>query len=216
MIVLVSRSLTRLPDILPPRDNLRVAFIVNASTPYATAPWVGEDVDSLGKFGYEVTVVDTEVHPATGTFYTPGQFSELLSASDVVYVAGGNTFYLAQTLTFPHDLVGTLTRHVREGLEYVGASAGAVLAGHDYSFATQLDNPAEAPSLHPPYLGLGLTSVTALPHWGNPKYQPAYDEMQLEDFAHPDVHLFPIRDTEIVAVEPLPGGERERITVFKD
>src|SRR5260221_11768875 len=74
---------------LPPKawEKLRVGFIPNAGDPYEDKGFVNIDRDALVKRG--CTVVDIDLKKIRGM-----QLEKELSTVDVVFVAGGNTFYL--------------------------------------------------------------------------------------------------------------------------
>ena len=88
-----------------------------------------------------------------------------LEAADIIYVSGGNTFYLLQELrrTGTDEL---LVREIDKGKLYVGESAGAIVVAPDIGYSAAMDSVEKAPGLDD-YTGLGLVDFFVVPHCGN-------------------------------------------------
>lgn len=90
-----------------------------------------------------------------------------LAKNDMIYVAGGNTFYLLQEM----KRTGTdklIADEVNKGKFYIGESAGAIIAAPDIEYAAAMDSKKAAPDLKE-YSGLGLIDFYVVPHaqsWG--------------------------------------------------
>lgn len=80
---------------------------------------------------------------------------------DVIYVCGGNTFYL--TLKIREDgFDKVIKRLVKEDKLYLGVSAGSVLAGPNIDIASPYDpNDVKLKD----WTGLGLTDIIVSPHY---------------------------------------------------
>ncbi|MFC7330450.1 dipeptidase PepE [Marinactinospora rubrisoli] len=123
----------------------RIAFV-----PYALHDWdryTAKAAAGLGALGYKVTGVHTG-DPAT-----------VVAEADGVFVGGGNTFRLA-TGVHRTGLADVLRERVADGLPYMGASAGTVLAGP--SIRTTNDMPIVQP---PTFTALGLIGFHINPHF---------------------------------------------------
>lgn len=82
---------------------------------------------------------------------------------DVIYVCGGNTFFLMQKLR-ETGLDEKIIELVRKGRLYVGASAGSVIAGPDISIAGPFDeNDVDLKNMS----GLGFIDKVVSPHYKN-------------------------------------------------
>lgn len=110
----------------------------------------------------------------------PSTVAHRLEGAAAIWVTGGNSFYLNYWMReagFDKLLPGLL----EQGLVYSGESAGAVVAGKTLHGIEVLDNPAEAPEIIWP--GLGLVDYGIIPHWSAEKYgerlEVAYEEMRL-------------------------------------
>jgi dipeptidase E len=86
----------------------------------------------------------------------------MLAELDAVYVASGSTFALLEALKTTGNSA-VLTEHVRNGLPYVGASAGSIIAGPDVTPASLMDDPADGSALTD-FAGLALIDRTVIPH----------------------------------------------------
>lgn len=94
-----------------------------------------------------------------------------LAACDVVYVSGGNTFFLLQELQ-RSGAAALIQSWVQSGKPYVGESAGAAVVAPDVGYMAQLDERAAAPELASTQ-ALGLVHFYPLPHFGNPPFTEA-------------------------------------------
>lgn len=95
----------------------------------------------------------------------PSWVAQQLSEADVIYVCGGNTFYLMDELrrSGAACLIETL---VRAGKPYAGESAGAVIAGAHIGHIGAMDRASAAPGLAD-LSGLGFIDRRVVPHVGS-------------------------------------------------
>ncbi|MDF7668989.1 Type 1 glutamine amidotransferase-like domain-containing protein [Lactobacillus sp. ESL0703] len=86
-----------------------------------------------------------------------------LQAADVIYLSGGNTFYLLQELrrTGADQL---LISEVNAGKLYIGESAGAAITASDIGYLSLMDSTKKAPDLSN-YQALKLVDFYVLPHY---------------------------------------------------
>ncbi len=142
-----------------------VAYIPDAARSFGSvdqAPWINTERDGLRAAGLDLVELPLATTP-------PAEVDRVLGLVDAVYVAGGETFDLLWVLrsTGTDDI---LLRHVRDGLPYIGCSAGSVIAGPSIEPVSLLDSPAIAPELHD-YTALGLTDLVVVPHaQGDPPF----------------------------------------------
>lgn len=158
-----SKTMSKLIPFLKDKpENLRVAFIPTAADPYASKPWMEEDRDRLSELGFKVFEVDIKDR-------TEKELRGELKDIDIIFVAGGNTFYLLEKARKSgfEELVKEL---VGNGVLYIGSSAGSVIAGPNIEAVQDFDDPKEA-ELNST-IGFGLVDFVVLPHFKNPKYAP--------------------------------------------
>lgn len=102
-------------------ETASVAFIPTAGDPYAERPWIEADRVALVALGYRVTDVDLKNK-------TVESLETVLSPHDVLFVAGGNTTYLVEHAN-ASGFSATIRTLLQEGKQYIGSSAGSILAG---------------------------------------------------------------------------------------
>lgn len=133
----------------------RVGFVAAATSIYPSAPWVDADREALTAFGLDLVEIDL-------TVLTGDALAAAVADLDAVYLAGGNTFVLLHHLRVS-GLDELLPQLLDDGMLYLGASAGAVVAGSDIEPLGLMDDPDEAPQLDSTR-GLGLVDAVLLPH----------------------------------------------------
>lgn len=96
---------------------------------------------------------------------------EKLAKNDMIFVGGGNTFFLLQELK-RSGADQIIAREVEKGKLYIGESAGAIAACPDIGYSAEMDVPGKAPELTD-YTGMGLVDFYVVPHMGHPEMGPA-------------------------------------------
>ncbi len=83
-------TVQKVTEILPDKPaNLKLAFISTASNPYKDKSWLYKDRDKLIEMGFIVKDIDI-------AYKTHEYLQKELATVDVVFVSGGNTFYLLE------------------------------------------------------------------------------------------------------------------------
>nr|WP_201471144.1 Type 1 glutamine amidotransferase-like domain-containing protein [Microbacterium hydrocarbonoxydans] len=180
-------------------SSLRVGYIGDAQVAYADAPWVLAERRAIVALGHELADI-------TARDVSAVDFAATLSAIDAVYVAGGSTFALLEALRVTgNDVV--LAQRVRDGLPYIGLSAGSIIAGPDITPASLMDDPADGPALAD-LSGLGLVDRTVIPHADGrlEQYPPSLIAETIADYGATH-RLLPLRDDQALLIE----GDRETV-----
>ncbi len=99
----------------------KVCFIATASDPEKDKWYVEKDKERLLELGFEITEVDLKQE-------NEKSLSEKLEKFDVVYVEGGNTFYLLKYVK-ESGFDKAISKFLEGGGIYVGVSAGTMIAG---------------------------------------------------------------------------------------
>ena len=178
--------------------GLRVAFIPTAANPEKIRFFVDSDRKALERLGLEVVMVDIASAGSSG-------IEEALGRCDLVFVAGGNTFYLLQELRHS-GAGGLIAKAIANGTPYVGSSAGSIVLAKDIGYVRRMDDPAKAPSLAD-YAGLGIVDFYPLPHFGNAPFKKACaaiadeyrERLELRPLGNHQAIL--VRDDEVTAFE---------------
>jgi dipeptidase E len=93
---------------------------------------------------------------------------EDLDHADAIFVGGGNTFRLLATL-YEKELLAPIRDRVRNGLPYLGSSAGTVIA------APTMKTTNDMPIVQPPsFDALGLVHFQINPHYLDPDPQSTH------------------------------------------
>lgn len=131
--------------------------------------WVDKDRDVLAKMGFQISELDIE-HAAKENMQAA------LDDTDIVYVAGGNTFHLLKQLR-ETGFDKMLDDFVKNGGLYAGASAGALVAGPDIGAIASIDEPEKVTGLKSTK-GLGWVSVVPIPHYDMKARTKSIDEIK--------------------------------------
>jgi len=129
------------------------------------AQWQKDDRQALSRAGFEVIKY-------TITGKTRETIKKNLKKVGIIYVGGGNTFYLLEKIQ-QTKCAGVIREAVNAGKIYIGTSAGSIIAGPDIYPSYSLDVINEAPNLKG-YKGLGLVGFVVLPHWGSANFKERY------------------------------------------
>lgn len=168
--------------------------------------WLKNDRRALTDVGFLVT--DYSISNKT-----KAELNKDLGNFEVIYVSGGNTFYLllqAQVSGFievVRDLV------LNQGKTYIGTSAGSIIAGPDTYPTYRLDDASLAPQLDG-FKGFDLVNFCILPHWGSEHFKALYLNKRLEHAYHDkQIPLIALTDSQYVQVQ---GDKLEIIDVKKN
>ena len=141
-----------------------LAFIPTAADTYENKWWIKEDKIKLAKKGFDLTEIDLKRKVSLKEF----------KYFDVVYVAGGNSFYLLEKMR-ESGFGRMIKKLVDREVTYVGSSAGAVVAGPSIWPIRFLDDPSKAKLKS--FKSLNLVDFIPLPHFGNKKYSKPYKKV---------------------------------------
>lgn len=135
-----------------------VTYIPTAGIVEEIDGMIENETNTLQSLGLKVDVLDV----------SSASYESIVSAltkNDIIFVGGGNTFYLLQELR-RSGADKIVAQEVNKGKLYIGESAGAVIACPDIGYCSGMDSPEKAPDLTD-YTGLGLVDFYIVPHIGN-------------------------------------------------
>lgn len=190
-----SRIMDKIVSRLPSTpDKLNMAFIPTGADPYDEKPWLEQDKTALKKAGFKFFELDLKEKDIPS-------LKESLSDIDIIFIAGGDVYYLMKAIQ-DSGLDEIIKFFIRRETIIIGSSAGSVVLGpsiNPYSVfnddhSVKLDNTD----------GLGLIDFLILPHTDNPKYH-AYHQ-QIRDKYEDQYELMPLADDQLIVVEK---GKRE-------
>lgn len=171
-------------------EDISIIFITTAAKPYGNdVPWMYADIDALKALGCSVDLLDLEG-------MIEAELREKLGHYDVIFVSGGNTYYLLDHVRksgfdkVVKDLVGL-------GKIYAGTSAGAILATPTIDSAKDADDASVAPDLKD-LTGLGFVDFCIIPHYDKKEYQ-AYWQTIISDWDRSEL-LYLLNDDEAILI----------------
>jgi dipeptidase E len=123
-LFLTSVAANMMTKIVPMLDNpvkeLKVAFIPTAGDPYGdNKPWMDADRQKLVDLGFDVFDFDLKSKKQD-------EVNATLTKADIIFVAGGNTFYLLEKAR-KSGFDKVCQKLIDEGKIYIGSSAGSYL-----------------------------------------------------------------------------------------
>jgi dipeptidase E len=145
-----------------PPDKVVVAHIITASKSEEDTSYVAIDKEAMQKAGFNVHDIDI-------TGKSKNEILELLKNVNVIYMQGGNTFFLMnQIRKTGFDKI--LEKLIRKGVLYIGVSAGSIVAGKSIESAGWLgdENKVKLKNLK----GMNLVDFNIFVH-----YKPEYEEI---------------------------------------
>lgn len=144
---------------------------------------------ALEKLGIKACVLDVSVAESN-------EITASLLNSDIIYIGGGNTFYLLQELKRSGaDMI--IKEQIALGKAYIGESAGAVIVAPRIDYIEDMDDRAAAPDLSD-CSALDLVDFYPLPHMNSFPFKRA-SRMIAEKHSN-DLKLLPITNRQAVCV----------------
>ena len=137
-------------------ESKKILFIPTANNVDEYKKYIHLTQKVFEDFGYEVENFDISV-------FSEETVKEKISETKIVFVSGGNTFYLLQELK-KKNLISYLREKIENGLLYIGESAGSVITAPNIGYADIVDDKALATELND-YTGLNLVDFYVVPHF---------------------------------------------------
>ena len=137
-------------------ESKKILFIPTAANVEEYKKYMHLTQKAFEDFGYEVENFDVSV-------FSEEIAKEKLSEAKIVFISGGNTFYLLQELK-RKNLITYLKERIENGMLYIGESAGSVIAAPDIEYASVIDDKTVATELDG-YAGLNLVDFYIVPHF---------------------------------------------------
>jgi dipeptidase E len=128
------------------------------------------------------------------------QLRQQLLSKDVIWLGGGNTFYLRWILK--HTGVDKVIQDfVNNGKVYAGWSAGAVVAGPTLKYFESMDDTGQSPEMI--FDGMHLTNTVVVPHLDNKEF--AEDALMTNcNLLHDGYQTITLRDNQVLLID---GGK---------
>ena len=135
----------------------KIVFIPTAGNVEPYTGYIDEGIEMLKSLGYEVEILDITKFDET---YLKDKFLK----TECICISGGNTFYLLQEIK-RKNLVEVPFKRIKEGLFYIGESAGAIIMSENIEYNQIMDDKSIASELDD-YMGVNVFDHYVVPHLG--------------------------------------------------
>ena len=146
----------------------KVLFIPTAGNKEDYTAYIDEAQQTFKDLGFEIEVLDI----ASCNRETA---QAKIFQSKILYISGGNTFYLLQELK-RKNLISYLKERIENGLLYIGESAGSVITGPNIEYASLADDKTLAKELSD-YTGMNLIDFYLVPHFGEEPFAESSEKI---------------------------------------
>lgn len=174
----------------------KVLVITAAVVPYGLDPrpdWVDLQLEPLQEICNELVETTLE----DGDFVP-----EDLTQYDLVFVSGGNTFYLAYRLQ-DTGWNKKIIEYIGNGGVYSGSSAGSIILMDNIKHFSSADDPAKAPKVCP---GLSLIKEAVIPHADSEKYAELMSGIA-DNYQKDGYEITTLNDDQVLVID----GEEKKI-----
>jgi dipeptidase E len=187
-LFLASLGLNGLSDFLDePPSTLQLLYIPTAANAEDAPAFAHAARETLAEMGFQIDDLDLESASL-------GRVAQAVAACDVIYVGGGNTYYLLDWVN-KSGFRDALAR--RDDVVYVGSSAGAIIAAQDIAYIGDVDDPGAAPTLQST-TGLGMIDICVMPHADDDVVNTRWNEI-ITNNAN-ETEFVCIRDDQAIAI----------------
>jgi len=167
-----------------------VLFIPTAGNVEEYRDYIDEALQTFADLGFQVEVLDISACDRETA-------QAKIFQSKLLYVSGGNTFYLLQELK-KKQLLSLIKEQIADGMVYVGESAGAIITAKDIDYNKLMDDKSVAEELSNTE-GLNEVDFYVLPHLGEePFVESAQDTL---DTYSDQLNLLSLNNRQAVLVE---------------
>ncbi len=176
-------------QIQPNVHGKKVLFIPTAAKVEEYNEYVDEAQIAFEKLGWQIQLLDISEA-------SEDEIKREMSKAEVLYVSGGNTFYLLSELK-KKNLLPVIRSCIDLGMVYIGESAGAIIASQDISYISIMDDVVFGDNLGD-FNALDIVEFDVLPHYGEFPFKEATQEI-LDTYGNA-LNLIPINNSEAIIV----------------
>ena len=168
----------------------QVLFIPTAGNVEEYRGYIDEALQTFADLGFQVEILDISACDRETA-------QAKIFQSKLLYISGGNTFYLLQELQ-KKQLMYLIKEQIADGMVYVGESAGAIITAKDIDYNKLMDDKSVAEELSNTE-GLNEVDFYVLPHLGEePFVESAQDTL---DTYSDQLNLLSLNNRQAVLVE---------------
>lgn len=160
-------------------------------TAHSNLEWHHKNKSRLEEVGFKF-----DVYNIAGK--TESEINSDLSKYEVMYVEGGNSYYLLQE-SQKNNFGSFVRKRIEEGMIYIGTSAGSVITGPDIEPVRREETTPLAPELKGTK-AFRIVPFVILPHWGNSTLKKLYGEYRFNHVYNEDFPYILLTDQQYVEV----------------
>jgi dipeptidase E len=173
------------------QNSKTIVFIPTASVVEDYTGYVDEAKAVFTALGYRVIELDIEK-------ISKVKAEEILNQNSIVYISGGNSFYLLQELK-KKGLDSFIKNKVLEDkLIYIGESAGAIITSKNIDYSSLMDEKEKANELVDSS-ALSLVDFYVVPHYKEFPFEESADKIL--DVYGLELNLKPINNHEAIVID---------------
>lgn len=165
-------------------------FLTTAANPYDDKSWMEKDIKLIEDQGIKIKRIDF-------AHLEKEKISELLNKTNTLIVGGGNPIYLLEVL-IEKEVLSIISNRVKNGMIYVGSSAGSILATKNLEYETLFEDRKDVKNLSS-YQGLNFFEFNLMPHWGYKKFKNDYIKLVEKAYNNEDVAI-PLTDKQAIEI----------------
>ncbi len=167
-----------------------ITFIPTASNTEDYKEYVDEAKQVFLELGFSLNIVDISKKEKD-------ELEKILENTKILYVSGGNIFYLLQELKHG-KILDTIKDRISDGMIYMGESAGAMITSKNIEYSQIMDNKEIATDLDN-YEALDITDFYILPH--NNEFPFAESTKETIRVYGNKLNLLPLSNSEAVLID---------------
>ncbi len=167
-----------------------ITFIPTASNTENYKEYVDEAKQVFLELGFSLNIVDISKKEKD-------ELEKILENTKILYVSGGNIFYLLQELKHG-KILDTIKDRISDGMIYMGESAGAMITSKNIEYSQIMDNKEIATDLDD-YEALNITDFYILPH--NNEFPFAESTKETIRVYGNKLNLLPLSNSEAVFID---------------
>ncbi|GLF90189.1 putative peptidase Lmo0363 [Bacillus safensis] len=178
----------------------RVTFFPTASAVEEVTHYVAAAKEAFHQLGMQLETVQIDEQSTE-------EITQMIEQNDVIYVSGGNTFYLLQEFR-KHRLDDVLKKEINNGKLYIGESAGSLIMAPSIEYISLMDDQEKAPELSS-FQGFNEISCYPVPHVHNAYLGEA--AQQIMEKHQQTLNLCPLSDEQVLLIT----GEQAEVKLVK-
>lgn len=144
----------------PPTQCKIICITTAAKAEEGPKEWLDNELSIFRQQGFDLIMLDLD-----GA--SEQQVDDALTGADVIYVCGGNTYFLLEKIK-ASGFEKIVRRELKRGAVYIGSSAGSIVCCPDISFISDMDDPSKADLEDTK--GMNLIDCLLMVHMDNPGF----------------------------------------------